>query len=493
MSKPSHSFRPDVLQLESREVPAITSVRSLGGIVTAQANDSGTTVLVVNNGFTVQVRDVAAGRVWTFDASRVGRVDVIGGNGNDTITARGNGRVRMHGNGGNDTFYGGTGRDIMFGGAGADRMFGRNGNDYADGGDGNDYIDGGNGNDTLFGGAGRDQVNGGMGVDALDGGTGEDVLVAIDDATLDTVDGGGGRDIAWLDQVGIATDAKFDLDFVNAVTAFANAGADRTINGDRIPDPALLPNKTDVYERFTDRPLFSSQGPSEEDLSQGQLGDCWFLSALGSSAHLDQNIIRERVVDFGDGTYGVRFGNTFYRVDNDLPVRIAGNTQLEYTAVGIENSMWVAVMEKAFTHHRVPGANSYASIEGGFAFDAFADLGLDPKRVAFDPSTSLLLMSDTIRHMVDTGTAATIGIFIAGPGVPLVEGHQFILLGYELDAISGLVANVTLRNPWGVDGPGPGPGPFNDPNFEDGILTITLDQLSVSDGLFEWGERPVPV
>jgi hypothetical protein len=199
------------------------------------------------------------------------------------------------------------------------------------------------------------------------------------------------------------------------------------------------------------------------------------------------------VVDFKDGTFGVRYesqnGTRYYRVDDDLPVRQAGNTFLEYTAVGLENSMWVAVMEKAFTHHRVPGANSYASIEGGFAFDAFPDLGLNPKRVPFDPFTSQVLMSDTIRFMVDSGTAATVGIFTAGPGVPLVEGHQFILLGYELDAISGLVSTVTLRNPWGVDGPGPGPGPNNDNNFQDAILTITLDQLSTCDGLFEWGER----
>jgi hypothetical protein len=499
MSQPKPlSFRPGVLQLEAREVPAVASALYAGGVVTVQANNGGTTVLVVDNGVTVRIQDTGTGKIWSFAASQVNRVDLIGGNGGDTFTARGDVRVRMFGNGGNDTFYGAPTRDVMLGGAGQDRMFGRNGNDHIDGGDGNDNLNGGNGNDALLGGNGTDQLNGGLGADALSGDTGEDVLVAIDDSTADTVDGGGGRDILWLDQVGVATDAQVGadaLDFVNAVAGFANSGADRTLTGDNIPDPALLPNTDDVYERFADRPLFASQGPTLEDFSQGQLGDCWFLAALGSTVQADQTIIESRVVDFGDGTYGVRYesqnGTQYYRVDNELPVASAGNTFLEYTAVGLENSVWVAVMEKAYTHHRVPGANSYASIEGGFSFDAFPDLGLDPQRIFFDPTSTLQEMSDTIKLMVGPPlTAGTVGLDFVPAGVPLIAAHQYVLLGYEVDPISDLVETVILRNPWGIDGPGTSPGPFNDNNFEDGVVRVSLSQLRSCQGSFEWA--PIP-
>jgi hypothetical protein len=495
MSQPKHfRFRPGILQLESREVPAISSVRSLGGVVTVQANNGATTVLVFNTGSTILVQDVGLNKFWGFAPSQVGRVDVIGGNANDTFTVRGNVRVRMMGNGGSDTFYGGTGRDIMLGGPGADSLYGRNGDDHLDGGEGHDYLHGGNGNDVLLGGDGNDQLNGTQGADAISGDDGRDVLIAIDGGTTDRVDGGGGFDIIWVDLNGTVTDTQTGIDgvdFINQVASFTNAGADRTLNGDRIADPTLLPNN-DVYERFADRPLFSSQGPDVEDFNQGQLGDCWFLAALASTAEADADIIRSRVANFGDGTYGVRYqaadgSDRFYRVDDDLPVKVAGNTFLEYTAVGVDNSMWVAIMEKAYTHHRVPGANSYGSIEGGFSFDAFPHLGLTPSRVFFNPTTNLSVMSNTIKQMIGPPlTAGTVGIDAVPAGVPLIAAHQYVLLGYELDAITGLVGKVFLRNPWGVDGPGSSPGPSNDNNFEDAIVTVTLDQLRSCMGSFEW-------
>ena len=40
------------------------------------------------------------------------------------------------------------------------------------------------------------------------------------------------------------------------------------------------------------------------------------------------------VVDFGDGTYGVRLGANFYRVDNDLPVATAGSARTARAATG---------------------------------------------------------------------------------------------------------------------------------------------------------------
>jgi Ca2+-binding RTX toxin-like protein len=78
-----------------------------------------------------------------------------------------------------------------------------------DGGEGNDLVDatsatvplvlhGGAGNDTLYGTQYADQLYGETGADQLYGGDGNDMLYARDDG-FDTLDGGTGYDIAYVD------------------------------------------------------------------------------------------------------------------------------------------------------------------------------------------------------------------------------------------------------------------------------------------------------
>src|SRR6185312_11532202 len=86
-----------------------------------------------------------------------------------------------------------------------------------------------------------------------------------------------------------------------------------------------------------------------------------------------QDLIRQNVVDFDDGTYGVRLGNNFYRVDNELPVANLANgavsSNLTNAGLGAQNSMWAAIVEKAYAHYR--GSNTYASVAGGGSTEVF--------------------------------------------------------------------------------------------------------------------------
>ncbi len=72
--------------------------------------------------------------------------NLTGGEGNDSITAKG----------GNDIAYGLNGDDTITGGGGSDQLYGN---------DGDDTLKGGNGNDDLFAGTGDDSLNGGKGND----------------------------------------------------------------------------------------------------------------------------------------------------------------------------------------------------------------------------------------------------------------------------------------------------------------------------------------
>src|SRR4029079_16701818 len=92
------------------------------------------------------------------------------------------------------------------------------------------------------------------------------------------------------------------------------------------------------------------------------------LAGLGAIALDTPNAIRQNVVDFGDGTYGVRLGSSFYRVDGALPAASLASTNPSYAGLGAQGSLWAAIVEKAYAHYRT-GANSYASLEGGWSVE----------------------------------------------------------------------------------------------------------------------------
>lgn len=490
-------FRPELMVLEDRTAPAVAAVQFYQGLLAVQTDNQDTSVLVFQNTpGVVTIRDVTTNRTWNYSAALVNRIDVYGGNGRDAITAVGPASarlVRMFGGGGNDLLQArGAGRIIAFGGAGNDTIRGSNGNDRLSGDAGNDWIHGYGGNDVINGGNGDDWLNGGAGANAVTGSGGDDTLITINDSLGDVINPGAGFDIIWVDKDGSNTDtimAATAADVINAVTAFANPGADRTLDGDNLPDPALLPSTptggTFYYERFTGRPLFGPDGPSINDIKQGALGDCWFLASLGSMAYANPNSIKSMVVDFGDGTYGVRFGSTFYRVDSDLPVSRYGDQFLSYTAFGQGGSMWAPIIEKAFTFHRLPGANSYSSIEGGFTIDAYNAYQLpDTGAIAFHSSYALGLPAfanaaslgagiKSLLYPSDSNTkyAITIGIHISTTGY-LLSNHQYIVTGVDLDGLTGEVLNVHLRNPWQIDG---GTLTYGNPN--DGDIVIDIDTL----------------
>lgn len=192
--------------------------------------DKGDDILVLNAGTRFDQVTVSGGEDDDFiDATlSLGRNDINGNQGNDTIlmgvadeiTIRGgagsdsigevHGDAVIFGDLGNDTIVttygaiadratldGGEGDDsidaslfvgfpIYRAGAGNDSVLGSDQADSVDGGAGDDSLEGGFGGDTLTGGSGNDTINGdaandtitgGLGFDSMDGGLGNDVFV----------------------------------------------------------------------------------------------------------------------------------------------------------------------------------------------------------------------------------------------------------------------------------------------------------------------------
>jgi hypothetical protein len=483
---------------------------------------------VVQSGSNIRINDLSTNRSWDYAASSVGSVEFQGGAGNDrfvnyvgSLPVRafgGAGNDYLEGYNGNDDFIGGDGNDTLVGYGGNDRMWGGNGNDIIRGMNGNDqlmgeagddHLDGASGDDQMWGGDGRDILLGGIGNDQLVGGNGDDrlngqagldqmwgqagndVLISIDAAFAEYVDGGTGADIMWIDRVGSSTDSTVGVessDIVQRVASFTN-GADRTLNGDNIADPTDSGAKlrySNVIGSSTQgsHPLFSSSGPRMTHVEQGAVGDCWLMAGLSAIGLDDPHAIRQNVVDFDDGTYGVRLGNNFYRVDNELPVYNTANgatkNNLRYASLGAQDSMWVAVVEKAFAHYR-SGANSYDSLNGGWAVEvnqAFRSSNAGWKSIGSYSSATALANDMYNRYLAyQAVTIGFVGDLSGNP--PLIGNHMYTVAGFNRNA-AGQIISIRLRNPWGVDGAG------ND-GSNDGFVTVTPQQLFAQTGRVNWG------
>lgn len=401
---------------------------------------------------------------------------------------------------GNDTFYwiesahlvGTSGNDVLDatlfngpvtlnGGDGADTLRGGPWSDYLDGGWGysGDWLYGNSGNDSLYGYDGDDHLNGGSGSDTLVGGWGNDTLISLDDDIGDALWGEGGVDSFWVDENPVwfwhFTDRLADVDAwessrsVHRIRSFVN-GADRTLDGDRIADPTDGPN----YKYFSGRPLFATTGPSENDIHQGSLGDCWLLAGIGALARTSPFAVRQLIVDLGDGTYAVRLGGQYYRVDTDLPTANPWSRSLIYAGFGQGGSLWVPLVEKAYAHFR-SGANTYGSLNGGLGVEALR--GLNAGGVVdryFDSyGNGQEILNDVAWRMM-TGQAVTLGFDAVAEGCPCIASHEYTVVGLRFDAW-GTVTGVILRNPWG-NGAG-----------EAVLVTVTADQLFASAGSIAWG------
>ena len=308
-------------------------------------------------------------------------------------------------------------------------------------------LHGGTGNDTLIGGAGNDQIWGGGGNDSLIAGSGNDTIVTIGDSSA-TIVGGSGFDSFWanpgttIENITSAETAGGNVHYVSSylepgatlgATTISVGGVSVTVYTPPTGTVAATDPTADsgVYTSFTNDPLFSDSGPQETDVYQGQLNDCYFLADLAATAQADPNRIRQSIVNLGDGTYAIEFtdgsGNPEYvRMDGDLP---AINGQPVYAGLGAQNSLWVALMEKAYAVVR-DGSNTYDSIGTGTPGTVFEQLGASYVGGYGSYSDGQQLLSN-IASELDEGQAITYGM----------NDHV-----YTVDSVNLSAGTMVLRN-----------------------------------------------
>jgi Ca2+-binding RTX toxin-like protein len=411
-----------------------------------------------------------------------GNNSVLGAAGNDSITT-GSGDDSIDGGAGNDVINAGDGNNTVTADAGNDSITAGSGNDAIHGGDGNDTIIGGDGantlwgeagNDSLVGGANSDTLYGGIGTDNLNGGDGDDLLIAVGGGTNSTLTGGNGSDTFWCDsnitEITDADGSEISAGMLHRVASFQklkNVAVSKNLTGQAITDPTIMGSGI-KYRNFKNDPLFSDSGPQISDITQGQLGDCYFLAQIGSFAELSPSLIEQSIVNFGDGTYGVQFvkngQDVDYRIDADLPSY--SPTQLAYANLGVQNSLWAPLLEKAYAFFRT-GAGTYASIQAGWMGDVATAFG---QSSTFGMSSDVSMLT-TLENAMNAGQSVTVGTFGTQPGGSIMVGDHAYSVEHISDDGAGNVS-ITVRNPWGIDGYVCADG------SNDGFVTLTLAQFT---------------
>ncbi|MCX6551765.1 MAG: C2 family cysteine protease, partial [Acidobacteria bacterium] len=200
------------------------------------------------------------------------------------------------------------------------------------------------------------------------------------------------------------------------------------------------------------------------DVAQGMLGDCYWLSALATMAETNPDVIRNAIKDNGNGTYDVTFYDNnripfTITVDNKFPVK-RRNGSTPFAAPGDvskdnKRELWVMIMEKAWAKAK----GSFGHSEGGFGAPAMEALSGKPSQwYALNAgnipgkATGVLdfkVLEDAAKkgYAMTTGSlnknAAQHNPYYQGPN-PLVSSHE-----YYISAVDPVKKTITIQNPWG--------------------------------------------
>ncbi|QRW14157.1 calpain family cysteine protease [Ceratobasidium sp. AG-Ba] len=253
---------------------------------------------------------------------------------------------------------------------------------------------------------------------------------------------------------------------------------ERCLHGLGTPDdrkykPSDVLRVTQIFEK----PQFFIDGANSSDVSQGGIGDCWFMSAISIVSGMEGLI--EKICPARDeevGVYGFIFyrdsgwvdviiddllcvkipkfedlwgtSNDIYHDDKELYERQArkGSKTLYFGKSKTENETWVPLLEKAYA--KLHG--DYASLHGGYAAEAIEDMtgGLSTR---FHTHDIMDINRFWEEQLLRANKDRLFGCYIYGMSCAREVKGVYTLHAYSiLDAIEVNGKRfLRLRNPWG--------------------------------------------
>ena len=207
--------------------------------------------------------------------------------------------------------------------------------------------------------------------------------------------------------------------------------------------------KSSSSDNVDGRPLFAKGGPSINDITQGNIGDCSLLSALQAVVETAPDFIKSMIVQNPNDTYSVRF------FKDGVPhwVTVDGNTYSSGT--NSATSSWAAIVERAnvgFEATYLNEVNDYSSLPGGYeklgeitgdAYTTFRAVYTTEEKwntTDFDLLKTAVLNGQPVQFSSwDSSQNAVTG------QTNLVDGHAFAIIGFD-----DVTNDFILANPWGA-------------------------------------------
>lgn len=186
-----------------------------------------------------------------------------------------------------------------------------------------------------------------------------------------------------------------------------------------------------------------------KDITQGSLGDCYFLATLTAYAQKNPQKIVDMIHDNKNGTYTVDFKG------KSVTITAPNKTELGlYSSEG--KGAWVPIIEKAYAQYREDNSilkkeNNYDVIGKGSIIIGRGMYELSGS--TFDTDILKAHSQDTLRKKLSSAQdknkmmVAAINKGILGKNkLDLPDGHVYTVLGYDEKT-----DKVKIRNPWGND------------------------------------------
>jgi hypothetical protein len=216
-------------------------------------------------------------------------------------------------------------------------------------------------------------------------------------------------------------------------------------------------------------PLFTAGGPKMTDVNQGQVSDCWFLSALAETAMLDPTLIQHLITDNGNGTYTVEFqvnGKADYvTVNSQLPTYSGNIGQWDGSKMEFANSttsLWVPLLEKALAQlseqtQAVTGLSYFSGQDQYYELNSGLGEGITlltgqkfgTYALAGESGAALTSLLGQMHNDLAAGYDVLLETSGSAASGNLVASHAFAVTA--IDAATGM---VTLYNPWGANAAG---------------------------------------
>ena len=233
--------------------------------------------------------------------------------------------------------------------------------------------------------------------------------------------------------------------------------------------------------------LWGSSGPAATDINQGQIGDCYFVSALGELALQNPTAIKNMITQNANGSYSVEFqvnGHADWVTVNNQLAQYSGGGRSGTVFEHGKGALWAPLVEKAYVELLeqlgAKGSN-YNNIDGGADNGLQVVTGQSDTWMGFTPheSTSALQsLLGTLQTAFNSKEEILFASQTNNSAANLVGSHMYFVTG-----VNAAAGTVSLENPWGSNGAGSG----LQMTFTDTIATLAAQS---GDGFYVTSGKP---